>query len=273
VWSNLLFGLRLGARPRVLITTTPRPIALLKELLAAPDTVVTRGTTYDNAANLPDSFFTQVIRRYEGTRLGRQELEGQILDDTPGALWTRAGLDACRTTQAAPPARIVVAIDPPATSGPQADACGIIVASLGRDGLCYVLADRTLAGASPTAWARAALEACGDFDADRLVAEVNNGGEMVETILRQIDPTVSYRAVRASHGKAARAEPVAALYEQGKVRHVAGLGALEDQMCAFSATFDRRVAGYSPDRVDALVWALTDLALSAPHRPAIRRLI
>ncbi len=272
-WANLQFGLRLGPAPRAMLTTTPRPIPLLAELLARPDTVVTRGTTFENRSNIAAVFFDQVIRPYQGTRLGRQELMGEILEDVPGALWTRAMLDELRVDEPAALERIVVAVDPPVSTGSGADACGIVVAGLAADGRAYVLADRTVQGLSPHRWASAALDAYRAFEADRLIAEVNNGGDLVETVIRQIDPTVSYRAVHASRGKRARAEPVAALYEQGRVHHVRGAGALEtleDQMCAY--TLDRTAEITSPDRLDALVWALTDLMLTPRRDPRVRRL-
>ena len=274
-WSNLLFGLRLGHDPRAVLTTTPRPIALLLEILGRPDTVVTRGTTFENRSNIARVFFDQVVRAYQGTRLGRQELLGEILEDVPGALWTRQMLEDLRVEAAPVLDRIVVAVDPPVSSGTASNACGIVVAGRGVDGRAYILADRTVQGVSPHRWASAALQAYGDFEADRLIAEANNGGELVEAVIRQIDRTASYRAVHASRGKFARAEPVAALYEQARVSHVrdgAGLDQLEDQMCAF--TLDRLESGAraSPDRVDALVWALTDLMLRPGQDPRVRRL-
>lgn len=271
-WSNLLFGLRLGTKPRIVVTTTPRPLKLLKEIIADRGTVISRGSSYENAGNLPAVFFEQVIGRYEGTRLGRQELDGEILEDVPGALWSREMLDALRVVEAPELVRIVVAVDPPVTSGPNADACGIVVAGIDRLKRSYVLADRTVQGASPNAWAEVVLLAYREFEADRVVAEVNNGGELVEALLRRIDPKVSYRAVRASRGKVARAEPVAALYERGLVFHVGAFAALEDQMCAFTNGLEGFLNGESPDRVDALVWALTELAGHGPQEPRIRRM-
>lgn len=259
-WSMMMFGLRLGDDPRVVITTTPRPIKLIRELIADPTVVLTRGSSYENRINLAQAFFEQVIRKYEGTRLGRQELDAELLEDVPGALWTRALIEAAR-----PPMgfrlpdliRIVVAIDPAATSGEDADETGIIVAGKDAQGRGYVLAD--LSGHyTPTEWARTAIAAYRSHNADRVVAEVNNGGEMVEATLRMIDQNVSYTAVRATRGKMVRAEPVSALYEQGRIRHMAALPKLEDQMCAFTPDLDRS-PGQSPDRVDALVWAFTDL--------------
>src|SRR6266550_307330 len=262
-WDMLMFGLRLGQDPRCIVTTTPRPIKLVRELLADPTVAVTRGRTADNTDHLAPAFLAQIVRRYEGTRLGRQELDGELLDDMPGALWTHALIDAARVTAHPQLIRIVVAIDPAATSGEHADETGIVVVGRDTDGHGYVLEDAS-GRYAPLEWARAAIRAYRAHQADRIVAEVNNGGEMVETMLRTVDPNVPFAAVHASHGKVARAEPVAALYEQGRVHHLGAFAPLEDQMCAFSAEFDRAVAGYSPDRVDALVWALTEL-LVEPH--------
>ncbi|HYL48663.1 MAG TPA: terminase family protein [Stellaceae bacterium] len=257
-WDNLLLGLRLGSDPRAVVTTTPKPNRLVRDVLASPGTVVTRGSTFDNAANLAPAFLDTVVRRYQGTRLGRQELEAELLDDVPGALWSRDAIEAARVTAAPDLSRIVVAIDPAASSGEGADETGIVVAGLAHDGRVYVLDD--LSGRmSPRAWALKAIAAYRKFAADRIVAEINNGGEMVEATLRSVQSDAPFRALRASRGKAVRAEPVAALYEQGRVHHVGGLPALEDQLCAFTADFDRAASGTSPDRLDALVWAVTDL--------------
>ena len=256
----LQFGLRLGRNPRCLVATTPRPTRLIRELLAREgrDVVVTRGSTYENRANLAPGFFDQVIRKYEGTRLGRQELLAEVLEDTPGALWNRETLDQSRREQAPGLLRVVVAIDPAATSGEDADETGIIVAGKDGGGHGYVLAD--LSGRySPADWAKAAISAYRTHRADRIVAEVNNGGEMVEATLRMVDPNVPFTAVRASRGKVTRAEPVAALYEQGRIHHVGMFPELEDEMCGFTTDFDRHRAGYSPDRVDALVWGISEL--------------
>jgi phage terminase large subunit-like protein len=253
-WDMLMFGLRLGADPRCVVTTTPRPIKLIRELLADPKVVATRGRTVENAAHLAPAFLDQIVRRYEGTRLGRQELDGEILDDMPGALWSHGLIDAARVTVHPDLVRIVVAIDPAASSGEHADETGIIVAGRDAEGHGYVLADAS-GHYPPAEWAKAAVIAYRTHHADRIVAEVNNGGEMVEAMLRMTDPNVPFAAVHASHGKVARAEPVAALYEQGRVHHLGAFAPLEDQMCAFSSDFDRNIAGYSPDRVDALVWA------------------
>lgn len=259
-WDMLMFGLRIGADPRTVVATTPKPVKLVKELLLreGADVVVTRGSTYENRANLATAFVTRIIRRYEGTRLGRQELLGELLDDTPGALWQRSKIEELRVSHAPHLTRVVVAIDPAASSAEESDETGIIVAALGEDGHGYVIDD--LSGRySPVEWARRAIEAYKAHRADRIVAEVNNGGEMVEATLRSVDPLIPYRAVHASRGKAIRAEPISALYEQERVHHVGTLAQLEDQMCAFTVDFDRAVAGYSPDRLDAAVWALTEL--------------
>ncbi len=269
-WSNLLLGLRLGKEPKVLATTTPRNIPLLRRLVENKSTHVIRGSTYDNLSNLPQSFFDQVVGQYEGTRIGRQEIYGEILTDVPGALWNRDLLESIRVRQVPDFRRIVVAVDPPVTSGKKADTYGIIVAGLDHNESAYILEDCSVQGLSPHGWAKAALAAYQMFEADRLVAEVNNGGELVESLLRQIDPDVSYRAVRASRGKVLRAEPVAALYEQGRVLHKGFFSELEDQMC--SLTGEGLDGGKSPDRVDAMVWAVTELLLKKQSRPQIRNI-
>ncbi len=273
-WDMLQFALRLGDDPRVCITTTPRNVGVLKEILEAETTVVTSAPTEANRANLAESFLDEVRARYAGTRLGRQELDGIFLDDAEGALWTTSALEACRVE--APPDldRIVVAVDPPVTSKDSSDECGIVVVGAVTQGpvqdwRAYVLDDASVSGASPTVWAKAALKAMQDWGADRLVAEVNQGGDLVETVIRQFDPLVPIKSVYASRGKVARAEPVAALYEQNRVHHLRGLGALEDQMCAMTAQ------GYegkgSPDRVDALVWALTETMVAPAGKQSAPR--
>ncbi|MGV1013484.1 MAG: DNA-packaging protein [Methyloceanibacter sp.] len=268
-WDMLQFGLRLGARPRQMVTTTPRPLALLKTLLADPLTAVTRVKTSANAVNLAPSFLEAIVGRYRGTRLGRQELDAEILEDRADTLWPRALIERLRVAAMVPElGRVVVAVDPPASSGPHADACGIIVAGLGVDERAYVLADLTRERARPLDWARTVIAAYHRFEADRIVVEVNQGGDLVETVIRQIDASVPVRAVRARRGKWLRAEPVAALYEQGRVAHIGVLPALEDEMSDFGP--DGLSGGQSPDRVDALVWALTDLLLRAPRDPRIR---
>ena len=259
-WDMLLLGLRLGADPRCVVTTTPKPIRLLRQLLGDAGAVVTRGSTYDNSANLAPAFLAQIVRRYEGTRLGRQELEAELLEDVPGALWNRDGIDRAKVGAVPEMRRIVVAVDPAVSASEESSETGIIVAGLGQDGQGYVLDD--LSGRFPPAgWARRAVSAYHARHADRIVAEINNGGDLVEATIRAVDAGVSYRAVRASRGKAVRAEPVAALYEQGRVHHLGSFPALEDQMCASAPDLDRSAAGFSPDRLDALVWALTDLMI------------
>lgn len=263
-WDQLQFGLRLPPDPRCYISTTPRPLPLVKLLVGKwveeGRAVVTRGSTYDNKANLSDKFFAEVISKYEGTRLGRQELQAAILEDVPGALWTLEQIDRDRIAVApADMARIVVAIDPPATSGEKADECGICVAGRGSDSRGYVLADLTSHRDTPSQWASRAVRAYHEYKADRIVAEANNGGEMVQEVIRQVDSTVPVKLVYASRGKVTRAEPISALYEQGRVSHVGTFARLEDQMAAMTPDFDSKKMGYSPDRVDALVWAMTDL--------------
>jgi predicted phage terminase large subunit-like protein len=266
-WDMLMFGLRLGRHPRWLATTTPRPVKLLKALLnrEGQDVVVTRGSTFENEANLAPTFIQALRDRYEGTRLGRQEINAEMLSDTPGALWQLEWLDRDRVANAPELRRIVVAIDPAASNSEGSDETGIIVAGVGGDKHAYILED--LSGRyAPHEWAAAAIDAYRRHKADRIIAEVNNGGAMVGGTIRAIDPLVSFRAVHASRGKVVRAEPIAALYEQRKVHHVGNFATLEDQMCAFASDFDRGRAGYSPDRVDALVWALTEL-IARPTGP------
>jgi phage terminase large subunit-like protein len=269
-WDMLQFALRLGEHPQMVATTTPRSTPFLKKLIADAGTVVTRAATADNADNLAPSFVAEMTRRYHGTALGRQELLGELVDDTSGALWRRDWIETQRVTTAPELSAIVVAVDPPVTATAASDACGIVVAGLGPDGRAYVVADRTLQGREPQVWARAVIAAYGDFLADRVVAEVNQGGDLVVTVLKQIDASVAVRTVRATRGKWLRAEPVAALYAEGRVAHVGRFEALEDQMCAFGA--DGLAKGRSPDRLDALVWALTDLMVDAGPRPAVRRI-
>ena len=275
-WDMLQFGLRLGDHPQVCITTTPRNVGVLKELLEQDTTVTTSAPTEANAAFLAESFLDEVKARYAGTRLGRQELDGVLIDEADGALWTTTGLEAGRVDTVPELDRIVVAVDPPVTGRTSSDECGIVVAGAVTQGpvqdwCAYVLADCSVGAASPSAWASAAIRAMEQFGAERLVAEVNQGGDLVAEVIRQVDPLVPVKTVHASRGKAARAEPVAALYEQGRVRHVRGLADLEDQMCAMTAQ------GYegkgSPDRVDALVWALTELMIVPAarwRRPQVR---
>lgn len=255
-WDQLQFGLRLGQRPRTVVTGTPKPVSIVRALVErdAPAVAVTRGSTYENAENLAQAALDELRERYEGTRLGRQELHAELLLDTPGALWTTAVLDPHRVTAAPDLARVVVGVDPAATSSDDADDTGIVVAGRGVDGHFYVLADRSC-HLSPDGWARRVVQAHDDHHGDLVVAEQNNGGEMVEAVLRQVDRAVPVKRVTASRGKRVRAEPIAALYEQGRVHHVGRLVELEDQLCTWTPE-----SGTSPDRLDALVWALTELA-------------
>ena len=270
-WDMLQFGLRLGDRPRQVVTTTPRPLSALKRLMTDDMTRISRAGTSANAANLAPGFLSAVMRRYHGTRLGRQELEAEILEDNPRALWQRAMLDGARVTAVPPLQRIVVAVDPPASSSPSADECGIVVAGAGEDGHGYVLADRSMGGLSPARWARRVADAYHSHEADRVVAEANQGGEMVAAVLRQVDPALPVRLVCATRGKAVRAEPVAALYEQARVHHLGTHRRLEDQLCEFDPSAPAQSG--SPDRLDALVWALTDLMLDARQgNPRLRPL-
>lgn len=255
-WDQLQFGLRLGKAPRQVVTTTPRRSELLADILMASDTVAASAPTEANRANLAPGFLQAAEARFGGSAIARQELMGELLDEAPGALWTRAGIEACRG-RPGDMARIVVAVDPPATVGETADECGIVVAGLDDEGLVWVLEDSTCRGLSPQGWAARAVDAYDRWSADRIVAEVNQGGAMIEALVRGERSDVAYKAVRASDGKRVRAEPVAAAYERGDVRHARRFDALEDQMCGF----DGRRVGRSPDRVDALVWAVTELAL------------
>jgi phage terminase large subunit-like protein len=262
-WDQLQFGLRLGEHPRQIVTTTPRPIPIIRKLINNDDCLVTRGRTYDNSDNLASPFLKQIEERYGGTRIGRQELEGEVLDDMPGALWNREMIDGSRKPDAMQPdyERIVVAVDPAASSGEDADETGIVAVGLATDDdgnrRGYVLADKSLRG-TPDEWAAEAVRLYHALDADKIVAEKNQGGEMVEAVLRTKGRDIPIELVHASRGKIVRAEPVAALYEQGRVHHVGRFDKLEDQMCLFTRDADRS-PGNSPDRVDALVWGLSAL--------------
>ncbi|QTL05778.1 DNA-packaging protein [Aquabacter sp. L1I39] len=266
-FDMLQFGLRLGDQPRQMITTTPRPTPLVKRLLTDPTTAVSRARTADNARLLAPGFLAAVLTRYGGTRLGRQELDGEILEDRPDALWTRARLEAAREAAPPPLVRVVVAVDPPASSRAGADACGLVCAGIDREGIVHVLADDSAAGLTPVQWASRAVALYQRFCADRIVVEVNQGGEMVRAVIAEVDGAVPVEPVRATRGKYLRAEPVAALYEQGRVRHAGAFPALEDELCDFAP--EGLSNGRSPDRLDALVWAVTALALG-PRPPAPR---
>jgi phage terminase large subunit-like protein len=269
-FDMLQFGLRLGAHPRQVVTTTPRPNALLKRILADGRSAVTRAATSMNRANLPPEFLAGILARYKGTRLGRQELDGEIIDDRTDALWTRDMVDLSRASEAPALRRIVVAIDPPASSHRRADRCGIVAAGIDAEEHIFVLADETLSAARPAAWSRVAVALYHRLQADALVAEVNQGGDMVAAVIAEADPNVPVRKVRATRGKYLRAAPVAQLYEQGRVTHVGAMPQLEDEMCDFGP--EGLSSGRSPDRIDALVWAITDLALGPrTEEPRVRR--
>ncbi len=277
-WDMLQFGLRLGDKPRMCVTTTPKNVPLLKSILANSTTVTTHAPTEANRAYLASSFLDEVRARYAGTRLGQQELDGVLLEDCEGAMWTSKQLDELRVRDAGDLDRIVVAIDPPVTGHKGSDECGIVVVGANTQGPpadwhAVVLKDASVTAASPSGWAKVAIAMMEEFGADRLVAEVNQGGDMVESVLRQVDPLVPYRSVHASKGKIARAEPVAALYEQGKIKHMPDMGQLEAQMCRMTT---RGYMGQgSPDRVDALVWALQDVMIDPVakwKRPSVRSL-
>ncbi len=270
-WDMLQFGLRLGDWPRALVTTTPRPMALLKKLMADPTHVVTRASTRANARNLPAAFLAAIEERYGGTRLGRQEIDGAIVEERADALWSRAMLEQARASEAPPLREVVVAVDPPAASHNRADRCGIVVAGVDADDRVYVLADATLAAARPAEWAARCAALYRQYEADALVVEVNQGGDMVSAVIAEADPAIPVRAVRATRSKYLRASPVALLYEQGRVRHVGAFPELEDEMCAFGP--DGLAGGASPDRMDALVWAIAHLALRKRGlEPRLRRL-
>jgi phage terminase large subunit-like protein len=256
-YDQYKFALRLGDHPQTVITTTPRPTKLIKDLLKQDGTVVVRGSTFDNAKNLAPAALAELRLRYEGTRLGRQELYAEIVDSVEGALWNRDSIEASRVTEHPPLIRIVVAIDPAVTSGDDSDETGIIVAGITSDQHYYILEDLSCKE-TPDAWARIAVDAYHRHKADRIVGETNNGGDMIELLLRQVDPTVSFRKVTATRGKIIRAEPVASLWEQGRGHLVGGYPVLEDQMANFTiASTD------SPDHLDAMVWAVTELSAGA----------
>lgn len=254
-YDQYKFGLRLGNNPKSVITTTPRPTKLIKELIADDNTHVTRGSTFDNSANLAASALLELQRKYADTRLGQQELYGAILDDNPGALWSRAMIESARVTTTPPFVRVVVGVDPAVTSGEDSDYTGIVTAGMSSDGHYYILSDDTIKS-SPQEWAMKAIQSFEAHKADRIIAETNNGGDLVLHLFQQVKSTIPVRKVTATRGKQVRAEPIAALYEQGRVHHVGYFAELEDQMCEY----EPGVTSKSPDRMDALVWALTDLS-------------
>jgi phage terminase large subunit-like protein len=273
-WDNLMMAMRLGKRPRVMATTTPRPVALVRRLVADDNVIVTRGRTADNRANLADGFVEAMEQSYGGTRLGRQELDGELIEEVEGALWSRDLIERCRVAHVsgagdgAVLGRVVVAVDPPASA--HGDACGIVVAGVGGDGRAYVIADASVEGCSPEQWARAAAAAATVHGADKVVAEANNGGAMVASVLRAAEETLPLKLVHASRGKVARAEPVAALYEAGRVAHRGAFPQLEDEMCGLLTGGGYVGPGRSPDRADALVWALTELMLGKRGEARVR---
>jgi phage terminase large subunit-like protein len=261
-WDQLMLGLRIGEHPRCVVTTTPRPVEVIRRLMTTKDGTVhvTRGSTYENQKNLASAFIDEMRRRYEGTTLGRQELHAEILDDLEGALWQRTMFDQNRVHQHTQLRRVVVAVDPATTSRSNSNETGIVVAGIGVDGKGYVLDDKTIRG-TPDEWGRAAVSAYHTYQCDRIVAEANQGGDMVRHTLMTVDRNAPIKLVHASRGKRTRAEPVAALYEQGKVHHVGYLSALEDQMCNWVPDLSD-----SPDRLDALVWALTELMIDGARQ-------
>lgn len=268
MWDNLLMGLRLGEDPRLVATTTPRPVPLVTRIIGdGDDVVVTRGSTFDNARNLPARFVQAMQRNFGGTTLGRQELLGEMIEDLAGALWSRSLIESAREDAAPPCMRVVVGVDPPASA--HGDACGIVVCGIGDDRIARVLADCSVEQASPERWARAVANAARAWSADRVVAEANQGGEMVGAVLRAAEATLPLRLVHASRGKTARAEPVAALYEAGRVRHAGMFPKLEDELCGLMPGGEYQGPGQSPDRADACVWALTELMLGQQAEPRI----
>lgn len=253
-WDNMIMGLRLGKNPQVFITTTPRPTKLLKELLKAPDTIDVRFSTFDNADNLSPKFLAKVKEKYEGTRLGRQELEGEILDDNPYALWQRETIEGLRIRPDQCPQliRVVIGVDPAVTSGETSDDTGIIAAGMGVNGHGYILGDNTIHG-TPHDWALEVVKSFRKYQADMVIGEVNNGGDLVEVNIRTVNPNIPFKSVHASRGKAIRAEPVSAMYEQGRIHHVGTFPELEDQLCEWQP------GDKSPDRLDGMVWSVWEL--------------
>ncbi|ALN73974.1 DNA-packaging protein [Aureimonas sp. AU20] len=268
-FDNLQLALRLGETPRMALTTTPRAVPLLKRLMAEPGTRVTHMRTVENRAHLAPGFLAAMEARYGGSRLGRQELDGELVDGREDALFSRAAIDRGRVRAAPALRRVVVAVDPPATATQRSDACGLVAAGMGEDGIVYVLADRSRRGLKPPEWAARAVSLFAEVEADRIVAEVNQGGDMVGSVIAAVAPHLPVSSVRATRGKWLRAEPVATLYEQGRVRHAGSFAELEDEMCDFGP--DGLSNGRSPDRLDALVWAVTALT-QAQAAPRIRSL-
>ena len=260
-WDNAMFGLRLGPNPRAIVTSTPRPIPIIKDFFARVnvDVAMTTGSTYENIGHLPPRFLQTILDKYKGTTLGEQEIYAKLISDDPRALWSRLLLDTFRALKHPELKRIVVGVDPPASSGPNANECGIIGAGLGVDDKGYLLEDASLSFATPKKWGRAAVTLYHKLSANWIVAEANNGGEMVSEVIHGIDPSVPVELVHASKGKFARAEPVSSLYEQKKIYHVGTFGELEDQLCNWVPGGEFA----SPDRLDALVWAFTKLMVKS----------
>ncbi len=274
-WANLAMTMRKGKLPKIVATTTPRPVSWLRALIADPHTICTRGRMEDNDFILPQSWIAVMQRTYGGTSLGRQELGGELLEAIEGALWSRALIEACRRQPLPALRRVVVGVDPPAgsISGGGGDACGIIAVGLGEDGCAYVIEDASISAKMPEAWANAVRDCCERVGADRVVAEANNGGQMVGAVLRAAQSNMPVKLVHASHGKVARAEPVMALYANGRAFHAGVFPELEDEMCGLVIGGDYHGPGRSPDRADALVWAMTELMLGAGRaEPRVRML-
>jgi phage terminase large subunit-like protein len=273
-WDNLMLGLRLGEDAQAVVTTTPRPITLLRRLVAAPDTIPTGGRTRDNDS-LPERHVAAMTDLYGGTRLGRQELDGELIEDFEGALWTREVMEKNRAPEMGtvasncPLTRVVIGVDPPASAS--GDACGIVACGLGEDGIGYVLGDHSVEGLSPEGWAREVVRAAEIWEAERVVVETNQGGEMVESVLRSVDSALPVKPVRARFGKAKRAEPVSALFARGKARFAGSFPELEDELCGMTGA-GYEGPGRSPDRADAMVWAMAELMLGREREPSIRRL-
>ena len=271
--SNLRFGLRLGDFPRLVLTSTPKPIPALRSLMAESGIVVSKASTLANRAYLSSVFMRTIFETYGGTRLGRQELEGEILDDIEGALWMRTMIEQAFVKTAPQLDKVIIAIDPPVSSGAKADSCGIIVAGragYNRDAKAYILQDGSVQGLSPERWARHVVALSEKWDADYILVEINQGGEMVKSVFNAIGADVMLQTVYASKSKSARAEPIAALYEQGRVKHVGGFSELEDELCTLG--IGGVMGGKSPDRADALVWAVNDLLLKPRRNPGVRSL-
>jgi phage terminase large subunit-like protein len=269
-WDMAMLGLRLGSKPQIVATTTPRPTKMIRKLMSDPTTAVTRGTTYENRSNLAPTFYSQVIKKYEGTRLGRQELNAEVLDDNPGALFRLSDIDKCRISSLPDLSRIIVAMDPAVTSNADSDEWGIVAAGKDRQFPYHfpVLVDES-GIYTPDQAAKQAVRLYHRLKADRIVGEANNGGDMIEALIRHEDPSVSYKKVIASRGKAIRAEPISALYEQGRVHHHGTFAKLEDQMTSWNPATDKK----SPDRLDALVWALTEVAEIGGHMHITQEII